>query len=191
MQTDRWLDGRTPLAATPLGAGLRALAWLGAAALLLLPAVAMRFTAGVDWGAEDFVVFGAMLAAACGALELLLRRPADPWYFAAFVLAVATAFVLLWANLAVGVIGAEDHPANALYLGVFAVGAIGALLARLRPRGMAWTLAATALAQAAVALAAILVWSVAWAAAVGPNLPFVALWLLAAAAFGRSARRPR
>jgi hypothetical protein len=50
-------------------------------------------------------------------------------------------------NLAVGVIGTEDDPANLMYVGVLAVGIIGAIIARFRPHGMARTLFATALAQ--------------------------------------------
>jgi hypothetical protein len=187
MRIDQAFDGRTPLAATPLGAIVRAVAWVGAAGLLLLPAVAMRFTAEVDWGAEDFVIFGAMLAAACGALELLLRRAADPWYFAGFVLAVATAFVLLWANLAVGVIGGDQHPANAWFLAVFAVGLLGAALARLRARGMAWTLRATALAHAVLVLAALAFWPDEALRAAIPNAVLIALWLLSAMGFARAA----
>lgn len=55
--------------------GWRLAPWIGAAALLTVPALAMRFApgAGVQWKALDFVVMGAMLAAACGAVELALR----------------------------------------------------------------------------------------------------------------------
>ena len=38
--------------------------WGTAAFLLLLPVVAMRFTNEVTWDGTDFIVFGAMLAAA-------------------------------------------------------------------------------------------------------------------------------
>jgi CubicO group peptidase (beta-lactamase class C family) len=60
-------------------------------------------------------------------------------------------------NLALGMIRAEDHPANLMYWGVLAVGIIGVLVARMKAKGMAYALAATAGAQAlaaAIALAA-------------------------------------
>ena len=41
------------------------------------------------------------------------------------------------------IIGSEDHPANRMYHGVLAVGFLGALIARFRPRGMALALVAT------------------------------------------------
>lgn len=183
------LDRRTPLHGMPLATCCRGIAWAGSALLLLLPAIAMRFTTEVDRGAGDFVAFAAMLAAACGALELLLRRLVDRWYFAAFVLAAATAFVLLRANLAVGLIGSADRPANALYPAVFGVGAVGALRARLRARGLAWALRATALAQVAVVVVARANWPIGVPRAALGSAGFVALRLASAAGFARSARR--
>jgi len=66
--------------------------------------------------------------------------------------------LLIWMNLAVGIIGSEDNPANMLYVGVLAVGIIGAGIARLRPRGMARTLFATAFAQMLVPVIALIIW---------------------------------
>ena len=63
------------------GNRLRPWVWGGAAALLALPAIAMRFRAsGVDWSATDFLVFGAMLAIACGLYELATRMSGDVRY---------------------------------------------------------------------------------------------------------------
>ena len=72
-------------------------------------------------------------------------------YRLAVSLALVTAFVILWLNAAAGLIGIEDDdPANLLYVGVLAIGFIGAIIARLQPRGLAYALFATALAQALV-----------------------------------------
>ena len=61
------------------------------------------------------------------------------------------AFLIVWLNAAAGLIGIEDDdPANLLYVGVLAIGFIGAIIARLQPRGLARALFATALAQALV-----------------------------------------
>lgn len=88
-------------------------------------------------------------------------------------------------NLAVGIIGNEDNPANLMYGGVLAVAAIGAVVAGFRPRGMARALAATALAQALVALIAMI-------AGLGYTFIltgfFVALWLTSARLFRQAAR---
>ena len=70
--------------------------------------------------------------------------------------ALATAFILVWLSLGVGIIGADGDPANLMYFGVLAVGIIGAIVARFRPHGMARALFATALAQALVAVIALI-----------------------------------
>lgn len=126
--------------------------WAIAGLLLLLPLVAMQFTEEVNWDLADFVTFGAMLAAACGAYELAARVTGNTAYRAAVGVALVAAFILIWINLAVGIIGTEDNPANLIFGGVLAVGIIGAVIARLRPQGISRALVATALAQASVAM---------------------------------------
>jgi hypothetical protein len=71
-------------------------------------------------------------------------------------LAVAAALILVWLSLGVGIIGRDGDPANLMYFGVLAVGIVGALIARFRPRGMARALFAMALAQTTVALIALI-----------------------------------
>lgn len=73
-------------------------------------------------------------------------------------MALAAAFLLVWINLAVGVIGSEDNPANLMYFGVLAIGFIGAIIAEFRPRGMARVLFAMAFAQALVPVIALIIW---------------------------------
>ncbi|WP_420636015.1 hypothetical protein [Candidatus Palauibacter sp.] len=107
--------------------------------------------------------------------------------------ALATAFILVWVIGAVGLIGAEGDSADLMYAGVLAVGIVGAIVARLRPRGMARTLLGTALAQASVAVIALItgehhspVTSV--FEILGSNAVFVALWVGSAFLFRRAAR---
>jgi hypothetical protein len=126
---------------------LRPIAWGGAALLLLAPWVAMRFTHDVAWTGSDFAVFGAMLLAACVAFETATRVARVPSYLLASAIAIGAAFLLLWANLAVGIVDAPDHPANLLFLGVLVIGVVGAGLARLRAPGMSYVLATMAAAQ--------------------------------------------
>ncbi len=164
-----------------------------AALILLLPLVAMRFTDEVVWDEADFAIFGAMLFGACGVYELAARMTGNIAYRAAVGLAVATAFVLIWINFAVGIIGSEDDPANLMYGGVLAVGIISALLVRFRPHGMALALAATAVAQALVG-AIVLVAGLDSARATHPGAIviltgfFVVLWLNSALLFRKAAQ---
>src|ERR671917_2313853 len=76
----------------------------------------------------------------------------DRKYRYAVGVALAAASILAWLSLGVGIIGRDGDPANLMYVGVLAVGIIGAVLARFRPHGMARALFATALAQVLVAV---------------------------------------
>jgi len=159
--------------------------WGIAALLLLLPAVAMRFTSEVDWTASDFVVMGAMLAIACGAYEVVARMSSNTSYRAAVGIAIVTAFVTVWVNLAVGMLGSEDNPANLLFGGVLAVGFVGVLVARFRTRGMARAMLATALTQAGMTLYALVG---GYAEVVFHVGLFIIPWLLSALLFRKAAR---
>lgn len=169
---------------------LRWLMWAGAAGLLLLPAVAMRFTPEVAWTASDFVFMGALLAAAGSAVEVGMRLPGDGRYRAGVFVAVGGAFVMLWANAAVGLIGSEAHAANLLYLGVIAVAVVVAVAARMRPRGLAMaTGTALALHGAIGAAAVALGWSGRPLQVMGVTLVFALPWAMATLLFRASARR--
>jgi hypothetical protein len=73
------------------------------AAILLVPAVAMRFTAGVNWGPLDFVVAAGLLAGTGLVYELAVQRIGDRRHRIVSGLALAAALLLAWAELAVGV----------------------------------------------------------------------------------------
>lgn len=82
---------------------MRPLLWSAAALLLMVPLVAMQFTAEVNWGAEDFAA-GALLIGGLGlAIEIAFARVRMPlWRVAAIGVAVF-AFLAIWAELAVGI----------------------------------------------------------------------------------------
>lgn len=168
--------------------------WGTAAALMLLPLVAMQFSDEWNWDAYGFAFFATLLVAAGVTLALAARVTGDTAYRCAVGYAVTAAFILVWLTGAVGIIGTEDDDANALVFGVLAVGVIGTVLARFQPRGMARALVATALAQALVAVIAL----IAGLGSTGPRWPqkileltgfFVALWLTSAWLFRKAARR--
>lgn len=97
---------------------------------------------------------------------------------------------MFFAMGALGIIGAEGDRADLMYLGVLAIGVVGALVTRVRPRGMAVTLLAMAVATAVVGVIAL-------AAGLGGTNPrleiigltgmFMALFLAAAWLFRRAA----
>ena len=129
---------------------------LAAASILLAPLVAMQITDEVVWGPADFALAGALLVATGLSYEVAARRAGDIAYRVAVGVALAAALLLVWAGLAVGIVGETGDPADLMYGGVLAVGIIGAVIARSRPLGMARALLAMALAQALVAVIALI-----------------------------------
>jgi len=167
------------------GSHWRIAVWGTAVLILLLPLLAMQFTEEVAWDLADFAIFGAMLFVACGTYELAARMTGNRAYRAAVGVALAAAFILVWMNLAVGIIGNEENPANLMYGGVLAVGLMGAIIARFQPHGMARVLVGTALAQALVAVIALIA---GWGYTLILTGFFVALWLTSARLFRKAAR---
>ena len=156
--------------------------WGVAAFLLLLPLVAMQFTREVNWEAGDFLVMGIMLTVACGTCEMAARISGNGAYRAAVGIAVVISFLLVWINLAVGIIGTEDNVLNLMYGGVIAVAVVGSLVAGFRAAGMAKAMFAAAAAQLLVAVVAQIEGHFTW----GLTLFFVLLWLVSAGLFRKA-----
>ena len=112
-------------------------------------------------------------------------------YRLAVGLALAAASLIVWLNAAAGLIGIEDDdPANVLYVGVLAIGVVGAIIARLQPRGLARALFAMALAQAMVGAVALRLPNTASSMQIVIlHSVFVALFAGAALLFGCAARK--
>lgn len=162
----------------------RFLVWGTVGGLMLVPVLVIRTAAGTVWNPGDLVFLAILLAGVGGAYELAVRTKDGGAYLTALAIAVAAALLQVWINLAVGIIGSEDNPANWAYAGVLAVALVGASLSRLRPLGMAQAMAATATAQ-------VLIFVIVLAVGVGFTGPitvfFAALWLISASLFRRAA----
>lgn len=128
------------------------------ALLLLVPLVAMQFTAEVNWTWLDFLVMYVLLSVVGLVYKFFAGRSGSTIYRLAAAMGLGAGFLLVWVNLAVGFIGDEDNPANALYLVVLLVGLVGAGIVRCQARGMAWALFATALTQFLVPVIAFVCW---------------------------------
>jgi len=72
-------------------------------AVLLIPLVSMQFTDEVDWGLGDFFVGGVLLYAIGGVVLWVLRRFHESDYRWFFVIMAVAVFLLIWAELAVGI----------------------------------------------------------------------------------------
>jgi hypothetical protein len=127
------------------GVPWRIIGWGCAVALLVLPFVAMQVGAqGVDWRLGDFIVFGVMIAVVGGAFELAVRASGSWAYRGGAALALAAMFLVMWANLAVGIVGNEHNPWNQLFFLALLIGLASACLARFRARGMIVAMLVTA-----------------------------------------------
>lgn len=157
-------------------------------ALMVVPVAVWRLIDGAKSDPGDFIFLAILLAGVALALEVAARVKAGRAYTAGAGLALVAASLSIWINLAVGIIGSEDNPVNLMYGGVIAVALVGALIARFRPRGMAFAMAGAAVAQLLAFIGAL-------AAQVGFTGPitifFVALWLIAAWLFGRAQSAPQ
>lgn len=123
---------------------------LGALALLMVPLVASRLIDGWNWPARAFVLVYVLFFATGMAYALIARR-IDMWSYKAGVgLALVAGFALGWSNMVQ--VADSGHPENFVYHSVLVIGAVGAGLARLSPRGLARTLFVMAATLALIAL---------------------------------------
>lgn len=149
----------------------------------------------MDWDVLDFVAFIALLGGVGVTYTLAARSSGNSAYRFAVGIALAAAFLLVWVNAGVGIIGNEQLDANMMYFGVLAIGLIGAAIARFRSYGMARALFATAFAQALVGTVAL----VGRFGSTEPSWPwdvlaltgfFATLWLLSAWLFRKASQQP-
>ena len=124
--------------------------------ILLVPLVAMQFTSEVDWGVGDFIIMGALIFGTGISFVFVIRYATNMVYRIAMVMAFGSTFFMIWANLAVGLIGSGPHPGNMMYLGVLALVIIGSARSRFNPIGMERVMYATAIAFVLIAVIAIL-----------------------------------
>lgn len=170
-------------------AGGRKSAWNGAvwgiaASLLLVPAIAMQFTSEVNWTASDFLVMAVLLGSVALGIQFLTGRSGSLAYRLGSVLAMISAFLIVWADLAVGMIGDGDNIYSLLFVGIIAIAAIGAMFARFEPAGMARAMFVAATAHVAVAAAGF---------AINPHgatisMAMAVLWIGSAILFAKAAR---
>ena len=124
--------------------------------LLLIPLIAMQFTDEVVWTLSDFIVAGFLLFGTGLTYKLITRKSDAIAYRVAIGFALLTGLFLIWANLAVGIIGSENNPINLMYFGVIIVGIIGTIIARFKSPGMAYTMFAMAIALVVVTVIALI-----------------------------------
>lgn len=76
-----------------------------AAILLIIPLIVMQFTNEVKWNLTDFIVAGLLLFGAGLIVEFALRKAKSPKFKALAIIAIVVLFLLIWAELAIGILG--------------------------------------------------------------------------------------
>lgn len=167
---------------TGLASPWRIAGW-GTAALLLVLPLAMK----APWTASDFIFAGLLLGSLGLAFEFIVGRSDSIAYRLGAAVAAIAAFLTVWVNAAVGMIGSGDNPLNLLFGGVLLVALAGAIVARLEAAGMARAMGVAAILQAG-----------AGAAGLGTDvrggvlsMGFAGLWLLSSALFHNAAAAAR
>lgn len=73
--------------------------------LLLIPLIGMQFSSDVSWSLFDFLLMGVLLFGVGFIIELVLRKVLNKNNRIVLIIFILLAFILLWAELAVGIFG--------------------------------------------------------------------------------------
>ena len=73
--------------------------------ILLIPMIAMQFTDEVNWSFLDFIIMGIMLSITGLALGIIIKKIKDYKYRNIFITIIVMIFLLIWAELGVGLFG--------------------------------------------------------------------------------------
>lgn len=127
------------------------------AIILMIPLTAMQFESGVNWSPADFIIAGILIFSTASAYKLLTWKYKTNFYRAAIGLSLLSGLMLVWVNMAVGILGSENNPVNMLYGVVLAAGFLGAIASGLKPKGLMYTMFSMAVLQVCVPLAGIVI----------------------------------
>lgn len=126
----------------------RSVLWVVLITLIILsvPLVAMQFTNEVKWNLPDFIIMGLLIFGTGFSYVLLTRSSSNIIHRVAVALAIGSTFLLIWVNLAVGLIGSGPNAANLMYTGIVAIVVTGTFLSRFTIKGMKRVMFAAAIA---------------------------------------------
>lgn len=123
--------------------------------ILMIPLIAMQFSTEVDWSAFDFLIMGILLFCTGAVFVLLTRQASNMVYRAGMAGAIGTTLLMIWSNIAVGLIGAGPHWGNFMYAGVVAVVLIGTYFSAFTAKGMERAMIAASLSLVVLAVVAL------------------------------------
>lgn len=153
----------------------------------------MQNKGGGGWDTGDYIFAFLLITGIVLLYKLAVRKPANIEYRAAVVIMLVTVFVIIWVNLAVGIIGSEGNAANLMLFAVTAIAIIGSVIVRFCTLLMLRVSIVTAAAHTLVTLIA-LFGDMGYPESgpveiVVPNLVFIGMWGLSAWLFYKSAKK--
>lgn len=75
------------------------------AAILATPLLLMQFTSEVNWDFKDFIVMGILLFSTATAINFIISKKISTKNKILFVVGILLILMLIWAELAVGILG--------------------------------------------------------------------------------------
>ncbi|ANU08832.1 hypothetical protein [Paraurantiacibacter namhicola] len=177
----------TETQSAPRPNGWRIAMWGVLLALLSLPALMMQLSGEWAWTAIDFILAAILLGflGLGGELAMRIGRPGPARI--GIALAALTAFLTLWSNAAVGIIGAEGEAVNIWFTASTLLGILASALVRLRANAMRWIAAALSLVPSIAGLQAEATMpghGVEW----GILAVLTLMWVVASLCFARAAK---
>lgn len=123
--------------------------------LLLIPLIAMQFTEEVQWTPIDFLAAGILLSGT-GLTYVFLKKVSHSMiYRVALAITLLTSLVMIWANLAVGLIGSENEAINQLYFILIATVFLAGYIVKFQPKGMFKVMMLIATLQSSIVIIAL------------------------------------
>lgn len=123
---------------------------------LFIPMLAMLLQTGLQWSVFDFMVVGGLVFTAAMGFMLLRSWSNSPTQSLAAMLAVASTFLVVWVNLAVGLIGAGPHWGNWIYAIIPFVIVGGVMIGGQNVRGLRISMYAAAISFLVIGLIALI-----------------------------------
>ena len=156
--------------------------------LLLIPLITMQFSDDVLWTFTDFIFAGGLILGTGCSFILFAQKESDLIFRVATGLALFSTLFMIWANLAVGLIGNESDPINLLYFVILAIGIAGTFIAKFKPVVMARVLFIMATGIIAITIYALIsewreVAGSSLLEVIGVNALFVVLFMISAGLF--------
>ena len=125
--------------------------------ILTIPLIGMLTTEEVNWDATDFIVGGIFIYVFSMLFQLAHQATENISLKVAYGLAIVATFLLVWVNLAVGLIGSKNEPFNLAYFSVIATGLIGAFISKMKLQGLRNTMIAMSLNMVIIGIIALLI----------------------------------